>query len=244
MKPMQKMIVTSATYRQSSRMRQELASRDPQNKLLARQSSIRLPAELIRDSALAVSGLLDPRVGGKSVEPYLPASLVSLTFGSGSWVNWTESQGQDRYRRGVYIHRQRTLLYPLLANFDAPNPTVTACKREISNTPLQALNLLNDPVFLEMARGLANRVLSEVTGSFADRLRHSYVLALGRPPSVTEQGRMLTYYQEQSRILEQEAESVRALFPYESQNFDRKEGAAWVLLSRVILNLDEFLTRE
>jgi hypothetical protein len=239
-----KLMVMSAAYRQSSRSRPELFSRDPSNRLLARQNAVRLPAEIIRDSALTASGLLDPRVGGKSVEPHLPQSLLALTFGGGSWVSWQESAAQDKYRRGLYIHRQRTLLYPMLVNFDAPNMVVTTCKRERSNTPLQALNLLNDPVFVEMAQGLAHRVLSEAPADFRGRLRHCWLLVLSREPSVHEEERMLRFYQEQRRVLDQEPDSTEKLFPYRPEAFDRKEAATWVALSRVALNLDEFLTRE
>ncbi|PYV30406.1 MAG: hypothetical protein DMG09_27595 [Acidobacteria bacterium] len=239
-----RLMVTSATYRQSARTRPELLSRDPNNRLLAHQNAFRLPAEVIRDSALAASGLLDPRLGGKSVEPHLPESLLALTFGGGEWVSWSESQGSDKYRRALYIHRQRTLLYPMLVNFDAPNMVVTACKRERSNTPLQALNLLNDPVFVEMAQGLANRVMVEATQDFHSRLCHAWRLALARDPKPQEEERMLSFYQEQVRVLDKEPDSIAALFPYQPESFDRKEAAAWVALSRVILNLDEFLTRE
>src|SRR5213592_1542719 len=239
-----RLMVTSATYRQSARTRPELLSRDPNNRLLAHQNAFRLPAEVIRDSALAASGLLDPRLGGKSVEPHLPESLLALTFGGGEWVSWSESQGSDKYRRALYIHRQRTLLYPMLVNFDAPNMVVTACKRERSNTPLQALNLLNDPVFVEMAQGLANRVMVEATRDFHSRLCHAWRLALARDPKPQEEERMLSFYQEQVRVLDKEPDSIAALFPYQPESFDRKEAAAWVALSRVILNLDEFLTRE
>jgi len=238
-----RLIVTSAAYRQSSAARADLAG-DPQNRLLARQAPVRLPAELIRDSALAASGLLDPRIGGRSVEPHMPESLLALSFGSGSWVSWSESQGRDKYRRGLYIHRQRSLLYPMLVNFDAPNMTVTACRRERSNTPLQALNLLNDPVFVDMARGLANRVMTEISGSFEDRLRYAFLLAVARPPTPYEQERLLGYYLEQRKILKEEPKSAAALFPYQPETFDRQDAGAWVAISRIIMNLDEFITRE
>ena len=203
-----RLMVTSATYRQSSKARPELAARDANNQLLARQNVLRVPAELIRDCALRASGLLDPTVGGRSVEPFLPASVLALSFGSGSWVTWQETQGREKYRRGLYIHRQRTLLYPMLVNFDAPNMTVSACKRERSNTPLQALNLLNDPAFMEMARGLANRVMTESTGSFQERLRYAYQLVLARPPSSYESERLLSFFEQQKRILGDEPKAA------------------------------------
>jgi hypothetical protein len=239
-------IATSATYRQSSAARPELMTRDPGNALLARQNSNRLPAELIRDSALSVSGLLNPAVGGRSVEPHMPASMMALAFGGGTWVTWSESTGADKYRRGMYIHRQRSVLYPMLVNFDAPNMTVTACKRERSNTPLQALNLLNDPVFLEMARGLAHRTLTEppAGSDAAARLGHAFELALARSPSAYEQEKLLHFYREQLSGYDADSKAAAALFPYQPKAFSRAEGAAWVAVSRVLLNLDEFLTRE
>jgi hypothetical protein len=166
LKTLHKQIVTSATYRQSSTFRPELQGRDPGNTLLARQMRLRLPAELIRDSALAASGLLYPVIGGKSIRPPQPAGLTDLGYASS--LRWQESQGQDRYRRGLYI-LQRTVPYPQLANFDAPDSNVAACRRTRSNTPLQALNLLNDPVFVEAAQALAARTLREAVRIFVTR---------------------------------------------------------------------------
>jgi hypothetical protein len=140
-------MVTSSTYQQTSKARPDI--QDPDNSLLARQTRLRLPAELIRDSALHAAGLLTLQVGGPSVKPPQPAGVASLAYGAKSDDSWTESSGSDRYRRGLYIHFQRATPYPLLMNFDAPKSVVAQCKRERSNTALQALNLLNDPVFIE-----------------------------------------------------------------------------------------------
>ena len=136
-----RLMVTSSTYRQSSHARPELDSTDTTNSLLARQTRMRLPAELIRDSALSVSGLLDPSVGGPSVFPPQPGGVSELRYGGG---HWDESKGEARYRRGIYIHFQRSTPYPQLMNFDAPKSNVPVCRRERSNTSLQALNLLNE----------------------------------------------------------------------------------------------------
>ena len=142
-------IVLSGTYRQSSAARPELQEMDPNNTLLARQSRLRLNGESIRDAALQVSGLLTTQVGGPSVNPPIPAGVMELSYGSRGWgTGWKESTGADRYRRGMYIQFLGTTPYPLLVNFDVPKSTVPACRRDRSNTPLQALNLLNDPVFL------------------------------------------------------------------------------------------------
>ncbi|MEZ5362223.1 MAG: DUF1549 and DUF1553 domain-containing protein [Bryobacterales bacterium] len=154
-KRMLRLLVTSATYRQASVDRPELAERDPNNDWLARQNRLRLPAELIRDNALAVSGLLNPAIGGKSVHPPQPAGVAELGY---SKKEWPEDLGPDRYRRGLYIDIRRTSPYPFLITFDAPDTLTTNVSRQRSNTPLQALNLLNDPVFLEAAQALALRV--------------------------------------------------------------------------------------
>jgi Protein of unknown function (DUF1553)/Protein of unknown function (DUF1549)/Planctomycete cytochrome C len=240
MKRIQKTMVMSATYRQSSRNRPDLQTKDPANALLARQSRLRLPAELIRDEALAVSGLLSPKIGGPSVKPFQPAGVAEL--GYGDFVKWQESKGEDRYRRGLYIHFQRTTPYPLLVNFDAPRGDVPICRRLRSNTPLQALNLLNDPVFMEAAQTFARRISKESSGGFAKRLRYAYQLALGRDPTPAEQQRLEQFFQKQKSIFKKEPGSIDALVPPKGR--DRAGQAAWVTLSSVLLNLDEFITRE
>jgi hypothetical protein len=238
-KSIQKLIVTSATYRQSSRERPELRSKDPNNTLLARQSRIRLPAELIRDAALQAGGLLSLEIGGRSVRPPQPRGVAELGYADS--VKWVETEGKDRYRRGLYIHFQRTTPYPLLANFDAPKSSVTACRRLRSNTPLQALNLLNDPVFVEAAQGLAYRLYIEAPGGFHERLRRAFQLTLGREPDPGEEQRLRAFFDRQKAIFEKEPESVNSLVSWDAGN--RMEEAAWVALSSVLLNLDEFFTR-
>ena len=243
LKKLHKLILTSATYRQSSRARPEIDERDPNNELLARQSRIRLPAELIRDNALAASGLLYPEIGGPSVRPPLPDGVTDLGYGRG--VKWQESEGPDRYRRGLYIHFQRTVPYPFLMNFDTPETRVTKCRRERSNTPLQALNLLNDPVFFEAARGLAARVLTESRdGTFDDRLDRAFKLCVARSPSPTEREGLQTYFERRKTDLDRNPEVLAELFGVEIDGVDPLEASAWVGLSRVLLNTDEFITRE
>ena len=239
LKKVMRRIVTSATYRQSSARGPEMESRDPDNVLLSRQNRLRLPAELIRDSSLAVSGLLYPAIGGRSVRPPQPEAVTGLMHLN---FTWEESQGRDRYRRGLYVHRQRSMPYPLLQNFDAPEFTVTLCRRERSNTPLQALNLLNDPVFFEAAQALAVRILREVPGSFDDRLDHAFQLCLSRPPYPSEQQRMSQYFARKLKLLDEG--SAESLFPIDLEGESRIEAAAWVGLSSILLNLDEFITRE
>ena len=241
-KKMHKLIVLSATYRQSSDTRQELEARDPQNKLLARQQRLRLPAELVRDAALFASGLLDPTVGGKSIRPPLPPGVADLSYGNG--IQWKLSQGAEQYRRGLYIHFQRTVPYPQLMNFDAPSSLLACSRRERSTTPLQALNLLNDPVFFQAAQGLATRILRENLGSPSDRLDFAFQLCVGRWPEPDERDRLIQFYRQQKEILARNPEFVTGLFPAQGvEGLNSTEAAAWVSVSRVLLNLDEFITR-
>ena len=246
MKQMVRLIVTSSTYRQSSNARPEIAARDPENALLARQSRLRLPAELIRDEALSAAGLIDLRIGGPSVKPPQPKGVAELSYQSS--VKWVDSTGPDRYRRGLYIHFQRTTPYPQLENFDAPSASLSCTRRDRTDTPLQALNLMNDPVFFEAAQGLAFRVMREVVSEsgrgFRDRLNYAYAATLGRPPDAREAERMGKYFDETLRRLEQQPEAVAALFPNRIEGVPQVQAAAWVELSRVLLNLDEFITRE
>jgi hypothetical protein len=246
MKRMVRLMVTSATYRQASNARKDLDTRDPDNTLLARQSRLRLPAELVRDETLYAAGLLDLRIGGHSVRPPQPKGVAELSY-AGS-VKWEESTGSDRYRRGLYILFQRTVPYPQLVTFDAPSSTLSCTRRERTNTPLQALNLMNDPVFFEAAQALAFRVIRESGsssgGGFRDRLNYAYEVTLGREPSAREAERMGTYFDETSRNLASKPQTVSALFPNRIEGVPQAEAAAWVELSRVLLNLDEFITKD
>ncbi len=240
MKKLHRLIVTSATYRQSSRFRPELKERDPENALLARQSRIRLPAELIRDSALAAAGLLDTRIGGRSVRPPQPAGVDQLTYANS--FKWTPSEGPERYRRGLYIHFQRTAPYPMLMNFDEPDSNVACTRRTRSNTPLQALNLLNDEVFFEAAQAMAWRVEREaVSGTgpgtaagVGDRVSHAFRLALGREPAEREHSRLL-------RLYDQVADNRT---PGSFSGGYAVAPTGLVAVCRAILNTDEFITRE
>ena len=242
MKYMQKLIVMSAAYRQSSAFRKELESTDPNNILIARQSRLRLPAESVRDEALAASGLLNNAIGGKSVRPPQPAGVAELGYADN--VKWHESAGPDRYRRGLYIHFQRTTPYPMLMNFDEPDSNTTCTRRGRSNTPLQALNLLNDPVFFEAAQALATRVLEEMPGGLTQRLDYAFELVLARPPSEGERQRLTDYYEQQKQLLAKDPKAPENMQPFHPQGVDPLDAAAWVGVTRVLLNLDEFITRE
>jgi len=244
MKELHRLIVTSATYRQSSQMRPELEGRDPLNVLLARQTRMRLEAELLRDNALAVSGLLVPRAGGPSVKPPQPAGISELTYaGSAKWV---ESTGADRYRRGLYTWFQRTSPYPMLLTFDAPDGILCAVRREKSNTPLQALTLLNDTVFVECAQALGKRIVEErPKGDVRARLVHGFRLVLGRQPSEAEVARLTRLFDDLLTLCKAvPAEAAKLTGKSPPIGISASEAAAWVALGRALLNLDEAVTRE
>ncbi len=239
-----RLIVQSATYRQSSQPRPELAARDPRNTLLAHQNRFRLEAEVLRDVYLAASGLLTPMIGGPSVRPRQPAGISELTY-AGS-ARWVESAGPDRYRRGLYTWFQRTSPYPMLMTFDAPDSNVTCTRRDRSNTPLQALTLLNDPVFHECAQALGRRVMKESPGSDpAARLKFAFVTCLGRPPTDKELASLGQLFSEFRSLADADHTTAAKLAgsppPAEA---DLSAAAASVAAARVLLNLDEFVTRE
>jgi hypothetical protein len=235
-KTMLRQIVLSQTYRQSSVARPELATRDPLNKLVARQARLRLSGETVRDAALAASGLLNRTVGGPSVKPPQPASVSKEGFKN----LWETSPGADRYRRGLYTFIQRTSPFAQFVTFDLPDTSRSCTRRERSNTPLQALNLLNDPVFLEAAQALAVRVHREARGGDEPRLAHAFTLVLSRPPTSAESKRLLAYLQQQKSLFEKDAASTHELTGEEG-GADR---AAWIALASVLLNLDETINRE
>ena len=255
-KQLHKLIVMSATYRQSSQARPELYQHDPYNTWLARQNRLRAEAELVRDSALAVSGLLVPTVGGKSVRPPQPPDIAALSYAG--TVKWVDSVGPDRYRRGLYTWFQRTTPYPMLATFDAPDSNLACTRRERSNTPLQALTLLNDVVFVECAQALGRRLLAEPmdglvasdgTGGGNDaivdaRVRYAFRLCLSRDPSDGEHARVKKLYHEARADFEQDEATAKQVAGDDAANASRAEAAAWTLVARGMLNLDEFITRE
>ena len=242
-KQMHKLIVMSASYRQSSHARPNVEERVPENTLFARQNRLRLPAEILRDSALRVSGLLSPSIGGPSVYPPQPKGVVELTYG---WDTdrWLESQGLDRYRRGLYTFFQRTSPYPQMMNFDAPDSNRTASRRQRSNTPLQALNLLNDEVFLEAARALAIRTLAESPDEWRARLNRIFQLTLCRLPSRQEAEELSESFRRHMRILDPSPADAKQLAQIELSEHGPVETAAWMGLGRILLNTDEFITRE
>jgi hypothetical protein len=233
-----KMLVTSATYRQSSRVTPELAERDPDNRLLARGPRFRLPAEAVRDQALFVAGLLSPKVNGPSVRPLRPASGLSAAFGSS--VDWKTSDGEDRYRRALYTEWRRTSPYPSMTTFDAPNREVCTIRRNRTNTPLQALVTLNDPVYIEAAQNLARRMMQNGS-SVADRIRSGFEICLARDPNDKEAHRLAALFGEALADYAKSPEKSKQM-----ASVDRPEVvelAAWTAVANVLLNLDETLMK-
>jgi hypothetical protein len=243
LKELHRLIVTSATYRQSSKLRPELARHDPLNVLLARQARQRLEAESVRDVALSASGLLVRVVGGPSVRPPQPPGISELTY-AGS-ARWVESKGPDRYRRGLYIWFQRTSPYPMLLTFDAPDSNVCCVRRDRTNTPLQALTLMNDAVFVECARNLGQRIIAERPGaSVAERVSHGFRLCLGRVPTDRETRRLAQLYEELLALCRDDPAEAAKLAGKAARSEGAAEVAAWVALARALMNLDEFIMRE
>ena len=249
-KAMQRLMVTSATYRQSSRATPELVERDPENRLLARGPRFRLPAELIRDNALAVSGLLDDRIGGPSVYPYQPKGLwEEMALGGGfTGQSYTESTGRDLYRRSMYTVWKRTVPPPALVTFDAPDREKCTARRSVTNTPLQALVLMNDPTYVEAARFLAARMLTQGGSTPTRRINYAFRLATGRIPDPQERAVLLQAVQEALADYRLHGDEAKALLAVgasrDDPKLDPKQLAAWTTVGSIILNLDETITKE
>lgn len=237
-----KMLVTSAAYRQSSRVTPELAERDPDNRLLARGPRFRLPAESVRDQALFFAGLLSPKIKGPSVRPMRPSSGLSAAFGSS--VDWKTSDGEDRFRRALYTEWRRTSPYPSMTTFDAPNREVCTIRRNRTNTPLQALVTLNDPVYIEAAQGVARRVM-ENGRSVSDRIRWGFELCLSREPSDRELNRLAVLFGDALSEYAKSSEKSKQLSSLDPKSDapDSAELAAWTTVANVLLNLDETLMK-
>ena len=247
-KELHRQIVSSATYRQSSRVRPELNLVDPLNLLLARQTRLRVEGEIVRDVALASSGLLARAVGGPSVKPPQPDGVYAFTQ---SRKNWNTAQGEDRFRRGMYTFFYRSAPYPLLTTFDAPDFQTTCTRRARSNTPLQSLTLANDQAFLEIAQGLAWRAMRETespSGGVADldaaRRRFLFLAALAREPNEREDRILAKYHAEQRTTLTSDAASIESLRPRDAPPADALEAAVLTTVARAIINTDAFITRE
>ncbi|MBX3448600.1 MAG: PSD1 domain-containing protein [Planctomycetaceae bacterium] len=235
-------IVNSATYRQSSRHRPELAERDPLNVWLARQNRFRVEAEVLRDLSLAVSGLLSPKIGGPSVFPPMPEDLAALSYANN--FSWKNSTGEDRYRRGMYTFFKRTVPHPSLMTFDSPDANLTCVARTVSNTPLQALLLLNNEAHREASQAFAQRVLG-MDSTDAERLSQAWRVCVARPPSDDELAALNVLLKESRDEYRQHPEAaVAAVGEHPAVGVEVGENAAWVATLRILLNLDEFVTRE
>jgi hypothetical protein len=249
-KAMQRLIVTSATYRQSSRTTPELLEKDPENRLLAHGPRFRMSAEMVRDNALAASGLLNPEIGGASVFPYQPKGLwEEMAFGEGfSAQSYTPSHGKDLYRRSMYTFWKRTVPPPSLSTFDAPDREKCTARRSVTNTPLQALVLLNDPTYVEAARALAQRTLTEAPKDPAKRVAYAFRLATERKPASRESKVLRNLAREELLHYRRDPEAAEKLLRVGESPFDQKldasELAAWTTVASTILNLDETITKE
>jgi hypothetical protein len=251
-KGMQRLLVTSAAYRQASAVRPDLLAKDPENRLLGRMSRLRLPAEFIRDQALAASGLLNSEVGGHSVSPYQPPGLWEELASRLDGANWTaqtytQSKGRDLYRRSMYTFWKRTSPPPTLTTFDAPDRETCTVRRARTNTPLQALILMNDPTYIEASRKLAERVLTEGGPSTEGRIALAFRLVTGRRPRDAEVGVLGKVHDAQLAAYRKDPQAALKLLQVgesaRNDKLDPAELAAWSVVASVILNLDETVTR-
>ena len=244
-KGMLRLMVTSATYRQSAVVTPELLAKDPRNRWLARASRRRLDAETVRDQALALGGLLSPKLGGPSVFPPQPDGLWRAAFNGER--EYPTSTGEDRYRRGLYVFLRRTVPNPTLAMFDAPSRETCTFRRLPTNTPLQAFVTLNDPVFVEAARGLARRILGEGGEDVSARVRYALRLCLGRQPTAAQEEIVGRHFEEELAHYGQRVAEARELIAEPSESAmagdAAAEMAAWTSVANVLLNLDALMNR-
>ena len=242
MKALHKLIVSSATYRQSSVAAASLVDRDPYNRLLARGPRFRLEAEMIRDSALAVSGLLSRKIGGPSVFPPQPEGIWDIPYSDEKWMG---SVGDDRYRRGLYTFIRRSAAYPSFMTFDATSREFCTVRRVRTNTPLQALTTLNDEAFFEAARALAGRVLREAEASDNGRAIYGFRLVVSRAPATGEVERVVKSFNDNLTRFRSDPRAAAAVIKgYAVPGIDPAQQAAWTLVANALLNLDEALTKE
>lgn len=246
LKALQKEIVMSATYRQSSAITAELGRRDPDNRLLARGPRHRLSAEEIRDNALAVGGLLSLKIGGPSVKPYQPAGLWEELAGGAGQGPYQQDSGENLHRRSLYTYRKRTVPHPTTSTFDAPTWETCTAKRSRTNTPLQALALLNDETYVEAARGLAQRMMQEGGKDVGERLRYGFRLATSRQPSDKEIERLTAAYERYRESFSKDPASAKSLLGVGDFRADAKldaaELATYATIGSILLNLDETIS--
>jgi len=244
LKQLHRLIVSSSTYQQSSHVTPELVARDPYNRLLARGPRFRVDAEIVRDIALAASGLLNPKVGGPSVYPPAPEFLFVPPTSYGPKA-WNTSTGPDQFRRAMYTFRFRSIPYPVLLTFDAPNADFSCVRRTRSNTPSQALAMLNEPVFMHCAQALASLTLSEGGSSDQQRLDYAFRRCLTRSPRPEESAELIAFLDRQTRRFSRgDADPTQLASGVDDSTKPPARVAAWTTLSRVLLNLDETITKE
>jgi hypothetical protein len=241
-----KQLVMSRAYRQDSRSTPVLNERDPDNRLQARGPRFRPTGELLRDQALAVSGLLSQKIGGPPVHPLAPNTGLKTAFGRSN--DWKTSEGEDRHRRSVYTEVRRNAPYASFSTFDGPNREVCTIRRGRTNTPLQAFVTLNDPVFVEAHQALARRILTEAQdGSVSDRLRHAYRICLSREPLDSELELLTKLVRESSAVYQKDTAGATKMatdpLGDPPADVDIAKLAAWTVAASVIMNLDEFLMR-
>ena len=244
LKAMHKTIVMSAAYRQSSKVTPALARRDPFNRLLARGPRVRLEAEIVRDQSLAAAGLLSRKIGGPSVMPPQPDGLWQLVY---SGDKWETSRGEDKYRRGLYTFWRRSSPHPMMMNFDAPSREFCVLKRNRSNTPLQALNTLNDPAFVECAQAIARQVAALPGTDVKSRATHAFRLVLARAPDAKEVTRLVKLHEQELAFYKTDVAAAEKMATSElgkpKEPCDLAELAAWTVVANVLLNLDETITK-
>jgi len=248
-KRMIRLIVTSATYRQSSHISPELLEKDPENRLLARGPRQRLQAEFVRDQALAVSGLLVDKIGGPSVKPYHPKGLwEEMAFGGNfSAQTYVQDHGEALYRRGMYTFWKRTVPPPSLQTFDAPEREFCIVRRSNTNTPLQSLILMNDTTYVEAARKFAERIIKEGGSTPKDRITFAYQLAMSRPPKAGEISVLSDLFNRELASFKKSSEAATKLLSVgeskRDEKLDTSELAAWTTVASTILNMDETITK-
>jgi hypothetical protein len=240
-----KLLVTSATYRQSSKVTPEALAKDPRNRLLSRGPRFRLEAEIVRDQALALSGLLSRKMHGPSVYPPQPPGLWQAAFNGER--TWATSKGEDRYRRGLYTFWRRTVPYPSMATFDATSRETCTVRRIRTNTPLQAFVTLNDPCYVEAAQALARRIVKEGGPTAEERARFGLRLCLGRPPHAEQVKQVMELFETERAHYRKDGKAALTLAteplgPLLS-GMDPAEVAAWTVVANVLLNLDAVLMK-
>lgn len=240
-----RLLVTSQAYRQSSKVTPEALEKDPDNRLVSRGPRLRLTAEMVRDQSLSVSGLLSGKMFGPSVRPTRPSAGLNAAFGSA--LDWTTSAGEDRYRRGLYTEWRRTSPYPSMATFDAPSREVCSVRRNRTNTPLQALVTMNDPVYVEAAQALARRMAKDGGATDADKARHGFRLVLARPPSDNELAKLVKLHTDSAAEFAKDKAKANSLATDPlgplPEGAEAVNLAAWTTVANVLLNLDETLMK-